>query len=167
MKSYVDLHMHSMYSDDGEFTPESLVEQCHDAGVTVMAIADHNWVKAIDAEKKAAEQYGIKVIPAIEIDCTWNALNFHVLGYGIDYTKPEFNELGDSIEKQALALQKVFLDKINAMGFEVRKEQIDAVCTNGVYTGEGFAEVLLADERYTENELNRTEQAVRAVIILM
>lgn len=159
MTSYIDLHMHSMYSDDGEFTPTSLVEQCAAAGVRVMAIADHNWVKAIDEEKEAAEKYGIKVIPAIEIDCTWNSLNFHVLGYGIDYNRPEFNELGESIEKQALALQTIFLDKINALGFEVRKEQIDAVCTNGVYTGEGFAEVLLADERYTGNELLKPYRA--------
>ena len=46
-KSYIDLHMHSLYSDDGEFTPTRLVEMCHEAGVKIMAIADHNWVKAI------------------------------------------------------------------------------------------------------------------------
>ena len=31
-KSYIDLHMHSLYSDDGEFTPTQLVEMCHEAG---------------------------------------------------------------------------------------------------------------------------------------
>lgn len=41
-KSYIDLHMHSLYSDDGEFTPGQLVEMCHEAGVKIMAIADHN-----------------------------------------------------------------------------------------------------------------------------
>lgn len=25
MKNYIDLHMHSIYSDDGEFTPRELV----------------------------------------------------------------------------------------------------------------------------------------------
>ncbi len=24
----IDLHMHSRYSDDGEFTPSELIEQC-------------------------------------------------------------------------------------------------------------------------------------------
>ena len=55
-KSYIDLHMHSLYSDDGEFTPTQLVEMCHEAGVKIMAIADHNWVKAIDEAKKKAEE---------------------------------------------------------------------------------------------------------------
>ena len=45
-KSYIDLHMHSMYSDDGEYSPEQLVKMCHEAGVRIMAIADHNWIKA-------------------------------------------------------------------------------------------------------------------------
>ena len=54
-KSYIDLHMHSLYSDDGEFTPTQLVEMCHEAGVKIMAIADHNWVKAIEEAKKKAE----------------------------------------------------------------------------------------------------------------
>ena len=40
MEKYIDLHMHSKYSDDGEFTPTQLVEQCHKAGIKVMAIAD-------------------------------------------------------------------------------------------------------------------------------
>ena len=51
----IDLHMHSLYSDDGEFTPGQLVEMCHEAGVKIMAIADHNWVKAIYEAKKKAE----------------------------------------------------------------------------------------------------------------
>ena len=83
-KSYIDLHMHSLYSDDGEFTPGQLVEMCHEAGVKIMAIADHNWVKAIDEAKKKAEELKIKYIPAIEIDCTYKEINLHVLGYGID-----------------------------------------------------------------------------------
>ena len=29
MEKYIDLHMHSKYSDDGEFKPAELVEKCH------------------------------------------------------------------------------------------------------------------------------------------
>mgnify|MGYP000066403328 CR=1 FL=1 len=101
-KSYIDLHMHSLYSDDGEFTPTQLVEMCHEAGVKIMAIADHNWVKAIYEAKKKAEELKIKYIPAIEIDCTYKGINLHVLGYGIDYTNPAFNQLGEDILKQVV-----------------------------------------------------------------
>ena len=79
MEKYIDLHMHSKYSDDGEFTPTQLVEQCHKAGIKVMAIADHNSVKAIDEAKEAAAKLNIKYIPSVEIDCTYKGINLHVL----------------------------------------------------------------------------------------
>lgn len=36
MKNYIDLHMHSKYSDDGQFTPSELVHQCVEAGIKIM-----------------------------------------------------------------------------------------------------------------------------------
>lgn len=155
MKNYIDLHMHSYHSDDGEFTPTELVEKCAAAGVKIMAIADHNWVKAIAEEKEAAATKGIKVIPAIEIDCTFKGLNFHVLGYGINYENPIFNELGENVEKQELACSIKKLELTNKLGFDLTKEQLDKLSTNGVWTGEMFGEALLADPRYQDNEILR------------
>lgn len=40
--SIIDLHMHSFYSDDGEYTPTQLVDMCHESGIQIMAITDHN-----------------------------------------------------------------------------------------------------------------------------
>ena len=95
MEKFIDLHMHSLYSDDGEFTPTQLVEKCYDAGIRIMAIADHNSVKAIDEAKSVAKEKGILYIPAVEIDCTYEGINLHVLGYGIDYHHHDFVELED------------------------------------------------------------------------
>ena len=90
MEKYIDLHIHSKYSDDGEFTPIQLVEQCYKAGIKIMSIADRNSVKAIDEAKEAAAKLNIKYIPGIEIDCTYNGINLHILGYGIDYSHDDF-----------------------------------------------------------------------------
>lgn len=67
MEKYIDLHMHSKYSDDGEFTPTQLVEQCHKAGIKVMAIADHNSVKAIDEAKEAAAKLNIFLVSKLTV----------------------------------------------------------------------------------------------------
>lgn len=151
-KSYIDLHMHSMYSDDGEYTPTQLVDMCHEAGVKIMAIADHNWVKANEEAKKHADELGMTYIPAIEIDCTYKGVNLHVLGYGID-NQEVFNQLGEDIEKQEIACSMKKLELTNALGFDLKKEQLDALSTNGVYTGEMFGEALLNDSRYDDHEL--------------
>lgn len=153
MNKFIDLHMHSLFSDDGELTPKELVQKCHQKGITIMAIADHNSVKAIDEAKKEAQKYHMKYIYATEIDCTYKDINLHVLGYGIDYTSPIFNQLENNILKQELECSTQKLELTNRLGFELKKEQLDALSPQGVYTGEMFAEVLLNDARYDNHEL--------------
>lgn len=83
-------------------------------------------------------------IPAIEVDCTYKGVNLHVVGYGIDDSE-EFNKLGESIEKQEQACSLKKLELTNDLGFELEKAQLDALSSNGVYTGEMFGEALLND----------------------
>lgn len=98
-------------------------------------------------------QYGITCLPAIEIDCRYDRLNFHVLGYGIDVTNPAFNALGERLEQENIANSQYWLDKTNDyFGFSLTKSQMDDLCPNGVYTGEAFAEALLNDDRYLNHE---------------
>lgn len=150
--SYIDLHMHSMYSDDGEYTPTQLVDMCHEAGIKIMAIADHNWIKANKEASERCKELGMIYIPAIEIDCTYKGINLHVVGYGIDDSEV-FNKLGESIETQEQTCSLKKLELTNKLGFELAKDQLDALSTNGVYTGEMFAEALLKDPRYIESDL--------------
>lgn len=89
INKFIDLHIHSYYSDDGEFSPAELIKRCHDRGIGIMAIADHNNIKALDEARKEAYKYHIKYINAIEIDCTYRGINLHVLGYGVDYKSKE------------------------------------------------------------------------------
>lgn len=48
----IDLHMHSKYSDDGEYEPLDLVEKCFENTIKIMSVTDHNCVKA-NAEAEA------------------------------------------------------------------------------------------------------------------
>ena len=36
-----DLHMHSCYSNDGEFTPQELIHMAEEAHLTTIALSDH------------------------------------------------------------------------------------------------------------------------------
>ena len=55
----IDLHMHSRYSDDGEFAPEELVRQCCECDITVMSVTDHNCARANGEAEQAAQRYGM------------------------------------------------------------------------------------------------------------
>ncbi len=153
MNIYIDLHMHSNYSSDGEFSVSSLLEQCHNKGLKVIALSDHNSVKGIDEALKYAHHYNIKLIPAIEIDCIYKGIALHLLGYNIDYKNQDFKNIEEHMYKQELACSLKRLELTNQLGFELEKKQLDALSKDGVYIGEMFAEVLLNDPRYLTHPL--------------
>ena len=109
MEKLMDLHMHSYYSDDGEFSPGELVRQCGMNGIRIMSIADHNSVRANEAGRQAALRAGITYVSGIEIDCTFRGVNLHVLGYGIDDTSHDFTCIEDNIRSQAAAASSQML----------------------------------------------------------
>lgn len=154
----IDLHIHSNYSGDADFDPAVLVKMCHEAGVTTMAIADHNAIFAIDEAMPEAKKLGINYIPATEIDCTLEGANFHILGYGIDHNGPEFRRFGENEKAQWHVASKISFKKTReVLGFDVTEEQIlEVTKTNRdplIWSGEMFAEALLKDPRYTDHPI--------------
>lgn len=157
MENYIDLHMHSIYSDDGEFTPTELVQQCKEAGIRLMAISDHNSVKANEEAKEVAKKLGIQYVPAIEMDCTYHGIDLHVLGYGIDEKNHDFAEVEENIRKQGSKASREALKLTRSLGFDITEEELNRISGQGlwkeVWTGETFAEALLIKEEYLGHEL--------------
>ena len=143
----IDLHMHSIYSDDGEYTPTELMKMCKDAGLQIVAIADHNSTKAIPEARNAAEKLKLTYIPAIELDCTIHGVDLHVLGYGIDENNQALLDNAEYVKKQAQNVGKEQIEKVKALGFYIDEDACYALSHEGVITGEIIAEVALQDER--------------------
>lgn len=153
----IDLHMHSYYSDDGEFSPEELVEMCAARNLTHISITDHNCARANISAGPAAAARGIRYIPGIEIDCVYQGCNFHVLGYGLDYLSPEVQAIEDQVRSQSREASLKMLQLTQAMGFSVTEDRMHDLSKDtywpDAWTGEMFAEILLADEEYTGHPL--------------
>ncbi len=64
-----DLHVHTALSAcaNAEMNPVSIVKRCVDAGVNIVAIADHNSAMNVEAVCRAASDTGLLVVPAIEV----------------------------------------------------------------------------------------------------
>lgn len=153
----VDLHMHSLYSEDGEFTPAQLVEQCSAQGITVMSITDHNSIRANSEAERLAKEYGIRYIPGIEIDCMFEGVGFHVLGYGMDYHSADFTRIEENVVTQMVNASAELLRKTRAMGFDITAEDVLAVSKTAyrpeIWTGDIFAEVLLGKAEFAQHPL--------------
>lgn len=80
----IDLHTHTTASD-GSSTPEELVARAVAAGVTILAVTDHDTVAAVAACRGAAAQIGgLEIVPGIELSASWQGREIHVLGHFID-----------------------------------------------------------------------------------
>lgn len=79
----IDLHLHTTASD-GHLSSEELVARVAAAGVTVMAVTDHDTVAGLARAETAAAARGIRLIPGIEITAVEDGRDVHVLGYFFD-----------------------------------------------------------------------------------
>lgn len=151
--SYIDLHMHSYYSDDGEFEPKQLIDLCLEKNIKYFSIADHNSVRGIKEAKEYCVGKNINIIPAIELDCTFNEINLHVLGYGIDYDKIVFYDIEDNIIKQEQFASKKRMKLVKELGIDFSDEVINSLSRNGVVNGEMIAEAAMKFDKNHENPL--------------
>jgi predicted metal-dependent phosphoesterase TrpH len=87
----IDLHVHSTASD-GLLTPEALVAEAHQRGLSAIAISDHDSVEGVLPAQAAARKVGLTVVPAVELTATVDGRDMHILGYRIDPTDRRLQE---------------------------------------------------------------------------
>src|SRR5438034_11680109 len=87
----IDLHTHTIASD-GLLAPEALVALAHDAGVGVLAVADHDSTDGVDAAMTAGRRVGLEIIPAVETNTDIHESEVHILGDYVDHHQPWYQE---------------------------------------------------------------------------
>lgn len=107
---YIDLHMHSTFSD-GTDTPEEIVSKAKKEGIGLIALTDHNTLAGIDEFRLACRKYGQAGIDGIELSTGYpepgtapgtEKPEIHVLGYlppHSDFSSPSFLPLQQTIKE--------------------------------------------------------------------
>ncbi len=85
----VNLHCHSLFSSDGELTPEMLVEALAVACVRYAALTDHDSLEGLPRFAEAAHRRGIATLPGVELTTFHAGRSLHLLAYGFDPHDPE------------------------------------------------------------------------------
>lgn len=83
-----DLHTHTNYSD-GKFTPQELVRKAKLAGLSYLAITDHDNVDGLDEAIEIGKEVGVEIVPGVELSSDYKGREVHILGYFFDYKNPE------------------------------------------------------------------------------
>lgn len=137
-----DLHLHTHYSDGTE-SPQRVVELAKEAGLSSIAITDHDNVDAFPEAKAAADKFGIELITGIEMSASDAGREIHVLGHLIDRDHAGL--------KAHLAIQQVrrverckeMVRRLNAAGVKIDAEEVLAFAGKGTVGRPHIAHILL------------------------
>ncbi|MCH4178714.1 MAG: PHP domain-containing protein [Megasphaera sp.] len=153
METWLDLHMHTKYSMDGEFTPDDLMEQCAAAGLRAVAVSDHDGVSAVPQARKRAGELGLHYLPAIEISCQYKGKNFHLLGYGIHIEAAIFHRIEEDLKQQRAHNAEIMMDRIEALGIHLDRKYVWSMASSGTAAALHMAQAALEDPRNDGNAL--------------
>lgn len=124
-RHFIDLHIHSNYSD-GAFSPAELVRLASEAELIVIAIADHDSVAGVGEGISAGMLSNIDVIPAVELSVQFKSWqDVHLLGYGIDVNDHIFLEKLNRFRERREHRNIDILDRVNGMLAEENRAAIE------------------------------------------
>lgn len=118
----VDLHTHSTASD-GEKTPSELVLAAKEAGLSVLALTDHDTVGGLEEAASCAKMAGIIFVPGIEINVQWPTGEFHLLGLGLKTISGSLSALVDELKLRRINRNKEILGLLEKSGLSVSYQE--------------------------------------------
>ncbi len=141
--SKVDLHIHSSLSD-GRFSPAEIVLKSSEAGLTVIALTDHDNVDGIIPALEAAKNFpSLKVIPGVEISTDTPDGEIHMLGYFIDYTHPELLSALQRMRDSRGAKARQMVAKLADLGLDIEWQRVREIAGSGSIGRPHIAQALL------------------------
>lgn len=136
----IDLHLHSEVSD-GTDAPGDLVDLARAAGLSAIALTDHDTLEGIPEAARAAAGH-LQMIPGIELSVQWRDRSMHVLGYWI----PDGGEVDGRLEwvrDGRTDRNREILEALAQMGISITAEELAAESGPGVTGRPHFAAILV------------------------
>ena len=131
MENYCDLHTHSVFSD-GTDTPARLIDLAAEAGLSAVALCDHNTVAGLPDFLEAAKDSAVEAVPGVEISTDYADKELHILAL---FVQPQHYAAvtallaeGDRRKEQS---NIDLVAALNAAGYALSYEQIKAKTPQG------------------------------------
>lgn len=128
---FADLHLHTLFSD-GTYTPNELVLKAIDAGLSCIAVTDHDTVQGLDQAIAIGQDKGLEVLPGIELSAEYESQEVHVLGYLIDYKSPAFLKQLDILKENRIRRIYKIVEKLNSLGVSLDAQAVFDISVGGV-----------------------------------
>jgi hypothetical protein len=146
MSGFVDFHIHSSHSSDGDFSPAELVGMAAAHGFRAISIADHDTVAAYPEAVDLGRRAGVEVIPGIEVTTLFGEREFHVLLPFVDWNSPVLAGIIAKVSEARLFEARERVDKLRGLGLPITWEEVLEKSGENVPLGVSIAAQLLAKD---------------------
>lgn len=112
--TYVDMHMHSVYSD-GDLTPNELIKEAYKNNIGIISITDHDTLmglKNIVWDEAKEETDYVKIIPGIELSAKTDKGRMHILGYDFDINDKSLNDKMNELKNNSFYSVMAIINQI-------------------------------------------------------
>lgn len=177
----IDLHTHTTFSD-GTDTPTQLINKALAAGITTIALTDHDSISGWQ-EATTALRPGICLVPGAEVSCqTLDGISVHILGLLFDSSNTELIDTLEKTRENRFSRMEKIIAKINEAGIEISMSEVleqlsdgatlgrphlaDALIKKGVVANreEAFTQMLHNHSKYYVSHYSPTPEAVIKLI---
>ena len=138
-----DLHCHSTFSDGVE-SPARLVVRGVEAGLSVLALSDHDAVHGLPEFEAAAKGTGLVTVTASELSTRCDGDDVHVLGLFLDPDEPELQARLARFREDRDSRGEAMVGKLLALGMPLDLEEIRAVVGEGAFGRPHIARAMVA-----------------------
>lgn len=130
MDRYVDLHVHTDYSD-GSCSPEEVVHRAKQCGLAAVGIADHDEVGGISEAIWIGHSHGVEIVPAVELTSGCNGKEIHLLGYLIDHNHRKLREDLKHFRYERFKRMEGMVAKLRKLGIGISLEAVRRIGGRG------------------------------------
>ncbi len=131
MNNFVDLHTHSTASD-GVYSPCELLHRAGGAGLRVLALTDHDSTDGIEEATQVAKTLAMEFIPGIEINTDGSGSEVHILGYFLEYQRPEFQNVLQVLRDARVHRGERMVERLNKQGIHITWERVRQIAHGAV-----------------------------------
>ena len=180
----IDLHTHTTASD-GTDKPFEMLENASKAGLTVVAMTDHDSVEGWREVRSKRDQIpaGLTIVPGAEVSTrTQLGMSVHIVGLLFDAKNVQLAKLLSDTRDDRIPRMEKMIEKLQAAGYQVTMQDVeevkpvgatlgrphlaDALIKNGIVASrdEAFAELLHNNSQfYVSHWAPSPVEAIRAI----
>lgn len=144
--------MHTTHSD-GIFSPYELIQKCSKKGLSIISITDHDSVAAFPDAIEIGKEFGIEVIPGVELSALVDDKDVHILGYFVDYTNKRLLEYLEFFRIERVKRAERIVAKLNTINVPLKFQTVMDRAGNGAVGRPHIASAMVEEghiEHYQE-----------------